>query len=71
MLEAAASKSGDRKPKKGSDEPDLQTQFESLLDQVWRSEAQWRLFDRIDAFCASEPDHCGVQVARDRRGPNR
>ncbi len=38
--------------------PDLQTQYESLLDQVWRCEADWRLYDRIDAFCASEPDDC-------------
>lgn len=40
------------------DPPDLQSQLESLLDQVWRCEAEWRVFDRIDAFCASEPDHC-------------
>jgi hypothetical protein len=32
-----------------SDAPDLHTQFESLLDQVWRSESDWRLWDRIDA----------------------
>jgi len=31
------------------DVPDLRTQWESLLDQVWRSEADWRLWDRIDA----------------------
>jgi hypothetical protein len=29
--------------------PDLQTQFESLLDQVWQSESDWRLWDRVDA----------------------
>ena len=29
--------------------PDLRTQWESLLDQVWRSEADWRLWDRVDA----------------------
>jgi hypothetical protein len=29
-------------------EPDLQTQFEALLDTVWDSEANWRLDDRID-----------------------
>ena len=28
--------------------PDLHTQLEALLDQVWRSEADWRLNDRID-----------------------
>ena len=35
--------------RKRSDAPDLHSQFESLLDQVWRSEADWRLWDRIDA----------------------
>ena len=28
--------------------PDLQSQYESLLDQVWRSEADWRFWDRMD-----------------------
>lgn len=28
--------------------PDIQTQLEALLDQVWRCEADWRLNDRID-----------------------
>lgn len=32
-----------------SDAPDLQTQLESLLDQVWQSESDWRLWDRVDA----------------------
>ena len=32
-----------------SDVPDLHTQLESLLDQVWDSEADWRLWDRLDA----------------------
>ena len=32
-----------------TDAPDLQTQLESLLDQVWQSEADWRLWDRVDA----------------------
>jgi hypothetical protein len=32
-----------------SDAPDLHTQLESLLDQVWRSESDWRLWDRVDA----------------------
>jgi hypothetical protein len=32
-----------------SDAPDLHTQLESLLDQVWRSESDWRLWDRLDA----------------------
>lgn len=29
--------------------PDLHTQLESMLDQVWRSESDWRLWDRLDA----------------------
>jgi hypothetical protein len=28
--------------------PDLRTQMESLLDAVWRSEASWTFFDRLD-----------------------
>lgn len=32
-----------------ADVPDLRTQWESMLDQVWRSEADWRLWDRLDA----------------------
>jgi len=32
-----------------SDAPDLHTQLESLLDQVWQSESDWRLWDRVDA----------------------
>jgi hypothetical protein len=40
---------------KRPDVPDLRTQWESLLDQVWRSEADWRLWDRIDA--ADRADH--------------
>ena len=34
---------------KRQDVPDLRTQWESLLDQVWRCEADWRLWDRLDA----------------------
>ena len=34
--------------------PDLQSQYESLLDQVWRSEAEWRLWDRVDAVVMME-----------------
>ena len=37
------------KSKPGSTQPDLQSQLESLFDQVWRSEADWRLWDRVDA----------------------
>ena len=29
-------------------DPDLNTQLESLLHQVWECEAEWRLDDRID-----------------------
>jgi hypothetical protein len=29
--------------------PDLRSQWESLLDQVWRAEAEWRMWDRLDA----------------------
>ena len=60
MLKASGTASQARSTRGGSDPPDLQTQFESLLHQVWRCEADWRLYDRIDAFCASQPDHCGV-----------
>jgi len=35
-------------------DPDLQSQLESLLDQVWRSEADWRLWDRVDAVVMME-----------------
>lgn len=35
--------------KSRSDIPDLHTQLESLLHQVWRSESDWRLWDRVDA----------------------
>ncbi|HSP10300.1 MAG TPA: hypothetical protein VLU92_11980 [Candidatus Dormibacteraeota bacterium] len=34
--------------KSRSDEPDLHSQLESLFDQVWRSESDWRLWDRVD-----------------------
>lgn len=37
-----------------SDVPDLHTQLESLLDQVWLSEADWRLWDRVDALVELE-----------------
>ncbi|HSS95032.1 MAG TPA: hypothetical protein VLR46_13745 [Candidatus Dormibacteraeota bacterium] len=37
-----------------SADPDLHSQYESLLDQVWRSEADWRLWDRVDAFVLLE-----------------
>jgi hypothetical protein len=34
--------------------PDLQTQFEALLDTVWRSERMWKLQDRIEAQIRKE-----------------
>jgi hypothetical protein len=37
-----------------SDAPDLHSQLESLLDQVWRSESDWRLWDRLDASVTLE-----------------
>ncbi len=40
----AAPKPADRRPER----PDLQTQFEEMLDQVWRCESEWRFDDRID-----------------------
>jgi len=40
--------------KSKSDAPDLHTQLESMLDQVWKSEADWRLFDRLDAAVSLE-----------------
>ena len=30
------------------DFPDAQTQLETLLDQVWRCEAEWRFDDLLD-----------------------
>ena len=47
-----------------SDAPDLHSQLESLLDQVWRSESDWRLFDRVDA--AVELETLREQRMRDR-----
>ena len=35
-------------------DPDLQSQLESLLHQVWRSESDWRLWDRVDAVVMME-----------------
>jgi hypothetical protein len=71
MLKASASASPVGSSSRGSDPPDLQTQFESLLDQVWRCETEWRLYDRIDAFCASQPDHCGVAATAPRERSRR
>src|SRR6266702_3902894 len=41
---------------------DLQSQLESLLDQVWRSEADWRLWDRVNAaWVAGHPHSEGAK----------
>lgn len=40
--------------KRKSNAPDLHTQLESILDQVWRSEGDWRLWDRLDAALTAE-----------------
>ena len=48
----------DRKPRHRSRHqapPDLQTQLEDLLHQVWRCEAEWRLDDRIRAVRPDRP----------------
>lgn len=71
MLKASGSASRFRRSRRGFDPPDLHTQLESLLHQVWRCEADWRLYDRIDAFCASEPDRCGSDAAPQSRGSKR
>jgi hypothetical protein len=34
-------------PDSGGEAPDLQSQLEGLLHQVWSCEAEWRLDDRI------------------------
>ena len=36
-----------------TDAEDLSTQYESLLDQVWKCEQEWRLDDKI-ALAASQ-----------------
>jgi hypothetical protein len=35
------------------DVPDVQTQLETLLDQVWRCEAEWRFDDLLDLATAA------------------
>lgn len=35
-------------PRAGPQAPDLDSQFEELLHQIWSSEAEWRFDDRID-----------------------
>jgi hypothetical protein len=55
---------GDRGQGAGSDVPDLRTQWESLLDQVWRSEAAWRLWDRLDLAVRIETARQKREAAR-------
>lgn len=50
-----------------SDAPDLHTQLESMLDQVWRSESDWRLWDRLDAADIIETLRLKRQKDRDAR----
>lgn len=47
--------------------PDLQTQFEEILDQVWRCEANWRFDDRLDiALAYRRPVTSGTASRPDR-----
>ena len=46
------------------DTPDLHTQLESLLDQVWRSDSDWRLWDRVDAAVMLETNREKRQAAK-------
>jgi hypothetical protein len=54
--------------KSRTDAPDLHTQIESLLHQVWQSEADWRLWDRVDAAVTLETIREKRAAARDARG---
>ena len=55
--------------KNRSDAPDLHTQLESLLDQVWQSESDWRLWDRLDAAVMLETLRERRAAARDTQQP--
>lgn len=52
-----------------SDAPDLHTQLESLLDQVWQSESDWRLWDRVDAAVMLETLREQRAAGRDTKQP--
>jgi hypothetical protein len=52
-----------------SNAPDLHTQLESLLDQVWQSESDWRLWDRVDAAVMLETLRERRAAARDTKQP--
>ncbi|MDQ6879616.1 MAG: hypothetical protein M3082_18340 [Candidatus Dormibacteraeota bacterium] len=54
------------KAKHGPTNPDLHSQLESLFDQVWRSEADWRLWDRVDAAVMIE----SLRVKRAKTSPD-
>jgi hypothetical protein len=55
--------------KSRSDAPDLQTQLESLLDQVWQSESDWRLWDRVDQAVMLEALREKRAASRDNTPP--
>ena len=56
-----------KKPRRQhSDLPDLQTQMESLLDEVWNCESTWRLDDRI--ALAIKVDKAGGHSSSDQSG---
>ena len=52
-----------------SDAPDLHTQLETLLDQVWQSESDWRLWDRVDAAVMLETLRERRAAVRDTKQP--
>ena len=52
-----------------SDAPDLHTQLETLLDQVWQSESDWRLWDRVDQAVMQETLRERRAAARDAKQP--
>jgi hypothetical protein len=55
-----------KKPRRQQTEPDLQTQLESLLDEVWNCESTWRLDDRI--ALAVKVDKAGGHSSSDHLG---
>jgi hypothetical protein len=55
--------------KSRNDAPDLHTQLESLLDQVWQSESDWRLWDRVDAAVMLETIREKRAAAREAKEP--
>jgi hypothetical protein len=56
-----------KKPRRQqSDQPDLHTQLESLLDEVWNCESTWRLDDRI--ALAIKVDNAGGHTASGPQG---